>query len=81
MKNEHPCVFGDGDATLCVTRNGFRLYIGQIEIKHAERISISVFRGMSFPLIEVEFSTDTILTEEEIRVCRTIPWIKVTHQV
>jgi hypothetical protein len=83
-KDELPRVFADGSATLCVTQGAFRLYVGQTEIRLAERIGLSASRGASLPLVEVEFPADgsseeNLAVEEEIRACRTVAWIRATR--
>lgn len=81
--NDQPKVFGDGDVTICLSKTGKRLFIGQKEITKAYSIMLSSSDGSC--LLEIYFPKsndieDQQLIEEDIRVCSLISWLHVIKE-
>lgn len=77
-----PQVFGDGNITICLTRDGFRVYVGQTEIHHLSKLQVvaDAFGQPNQLSIGFQASTDQAIQngiEENTRACAAISWIKV----
>ena len=81
--SDQPKVFGDGDVTICLSKDKIRLFVGQNEIKNINSIS---FDSSENNYLEIFFpnsqeSEDPKAVEEDIRVCALISWIIITKEL
>ena len=84
--SDRPRVFDDGAVTICLSKDGMKLYIGQNEIKSINLISFDFSDENDHKYFEVFFpnaqeSENPQAVEEDIRVCALIPWITITKEV
>lgn len=84
LKDGEPRVFGDGDVTICVSPYRTKLYISQTEIKHCSKVVLSDDSPDLMINLEVHFKKgsseqDKRAIEEDVRVCASIPWVKVVR--
>lgn len=80
--DESPAIFGDGVATITVGMRGMRIYIGTHQLEYMKLVRMTG-TGDAIEL-EIEFpaSHDPVLAreiEENMRIARTIPWIKIRY--
>jgi hypothetical protein len=82
LKDGEPKVFGDGDVTICISRNMAKLYVSQTKIKHCSKVLFIDSASDPSPSLEVHFEKgsseqDKRAIEEDVRMCASITWVKV----
>jgi len=74
---ELPRVFENGTITLTVNPDGFRLYVGSLEVDRVDDVKIDLNR-LNRPDISVKIGDGTSLEiDETMRILKTFPWLKI----
>lgn len=74
---DKPRVFGEGTITVTVNKDGFRIYIGTLELDHVTQAQIDLSM-LNEPDIFIKISSENMLeTDENMRIVKTLPWVKL----
>jgi len=85
-KDGAPQVFGDGDLTIAISRNGqIKIYSGQTLIGLVQELKIEARTDQSTPSVEIRFPKTLNVdldaqVESHAREISKIPWIKIIRQ-
>jgi hypothetical protein len=79
-KDGEPQVWGEGDLTIALSTDGFRVWVGTQPITHVTSIKLHANSGA--PEIELQFSRDLdpqeqLKIEQSTRTAKMFPWIRV----
>ena len=74
---EPPRVFENGAITLTINPDGFRLYVGSLEIDRVNDVKIDLNR-LNRPDISIKIGDGTSLEiDETMRILKMLPWLKI----
>jgi hypothetical protein len=82
MRDGKPQIWGNGDVTIAIGMNGFRVWIEIICIEYLEEVKLNINSQTNKQELELRFKSsqdpkEQLIIEENIRVASTLPWIKI----
>ena len=81
-KDGEPQVWGEGDLTVALGTDGFRIWVGTQLLTHVASAKIQINPKTSTPEIEVQFEQSSdpqeqLKIEQSSRTAKMLPWIRV----
>jgi hypothetical protein len=81
-KDGEPQVWGEGDLTIALGTDGFRVWVGTQLITYISSVKIQINPKTSTPEIELQFKQsldqqEQLKIEQVSRITKTLSWIRV----